>query len=351
MLGVLMALALAAPPPVQGSGARIARQTRELMHTRVTIAIVDPPRAARASHQLDFDAAFAIFSHIDLVMNEWKQTSSLALINAQAAAKPVTAPADLCEVITLSLDGARKTRGLFDPTWAALREVWKFPGEIPDARTLEAQCKLVSWKDVEVKPLTSPTSEAACTVRFKKPGMKLGLGGIVKGWGVDQAVKLLRGVGYKNFFVQAGGDLYLAGKVGDRSWKVGIRDPRSAEDKTFARTEVSDATFSTSGDYEHFFIKDGVRYHHLIDPSTCQPARKSSSATVLAQSGVDAEILTKAAFILGWPEGKELAAAWKAQLVLVDADGGVHFSPELEGQLELRQPSGFGVVDGLSDLP
>ncbi len=356
MLGILLAVTLAAPVPDAGEpvvelirGGRTTRQTRELMHTKVTIAIADPPGGELANHGLDFDAAFAIFNRIDRVMNEWKEDSPLAQINAEAATKPVTAPADLCEVIRLSLDGAKKTKGLFDPTWAALREVWKFSGEtpaVPTAAALKAQCKLVSWKDVEVKAVKSPTPEAACTVRFKKPGMKLGLGGIVKGWGVDQAVKLLRSVGYKNFFVQAGGDLYLAGKVGDRAWKVGIRDPRGAEDQTFARSEVSDATFSTSGDYEHFFVKDRVRYHHLIDPRTCQPARKSVSATVLARSGVEAEYLTKAAFILGWADGQKLVAASGAQLVLVDSDGGVHFSPELVGKLDWWQPSGFGASDG-----
>ena len=156
-----------------------------------------------------------------------------------------------------------------------------------------------------------------------------------------RAVGILEKAGLTSFFVQAGGDLFLVGKIGDRAWKVGIRDPRGAADKTFARTEVSDATFSTSGDYEHFFIKDGVRYHHLIDPRTCQPSRSSVSATVLAKSAVEAEYLTKATFILGWPEAQKLAAASGAKVVIVDPDGGVHFSPELKGSLEWWQPSGF----------
>jgi FAD:protein FMN transferase len=348
MLGFFVALALTASARDAGEpaaelirGGRSTRQTRELMHTKVTIAIADPPRDELASYRFDFDSAFAIFNRIDAVMNEWKDTSPLAQINARAADAPVSAPADLCEVIGLSLEGAKKTNGLFDPTWAALRDVWKFSGEgsVPDAGMVAARCKLVSWRDVEVKPLEPATPEAACTVRFKKPGMKLGLGGIVKGWGVDQAVKHLRSVGYQNFFVQAGGDLYLAGKVGDRGWKAGIRDPRGPESKTFARTEASDTTFSTSGDYEHFFIENGVRYHHLIDPRTCQPARRSISATVLAKSAVEAEYLTKATFILGWPEGQKLAASSGAKLVLVDADGGVHFSPELAETFEWSPPT------------
>lgn len=313
------------------------RQTRALMHTKVTIAIVDGGTAA------DFDAAFEIFSHIDAVMNEWDEGSPLGRINAGAAEAPVAAPADLCEVIRLALEGAKKTKGLFDPTWAALKDVWRFSGEaahVPDPALVKARCALVSWKDVEVKGAPG----AACTVKFKKAGMKLGLGGIVKGWGVDQAVKRLKAAGHRDFFVQAGGDLYLAGKNGDRAWRAGIRDPRGTEDQTFARTEVTDATFSTSGDYEHFFIEGGVRYHHLIDPRTCRPARASVSSTVMAKTAVEAEFLTKATFIAGWPEAQQLAAAAAAKVVLVDADGGVHFSPGLSG-LEWWPPSGFGATD------
>ena len=180
-------------------------------------------------------------------------------------------------------------------------------------------------------------------MKLKKKGMKLGLGGLVKGWGVDKVVKQLRAAGHRDFFVQAGGDLYLAGKVDGRPWRAGIREPRGPQDATFASTEVSDATFSTSGDYEHFFIQDGVRYHHLIDPRTCMPARASVSATVVAKSAVDAELLTKATFILGSEQGEKLAASFGAQLVLVDPDGGVHTSTALH--LEWRAPSGLGQSD------
>jgi thiamine biosynthesis lipoprotein len=342
---------LARPEPVAEvvHGGRTVRQTRELMHTKVTIAIADPPREGLSDHQADFDAAFAVFAHVDLTMNEWREDSALGAINASAGDAGVAAPEDLCEVIRLSLEGAKKTNGLFDPTWAALKDVWQFGGNaapaLPDPALLKARCKLVGWKNVELTPAKSPTPENACSVRLKKAGMKLGLGGVVKGWGVDRAVKVLRAAGYKNFFVQAGGDLYLAGHVGDRAWKVGIRDPRGDEESSFARTEVTDATFSTSGDYEHFFVKDGVRYHHIIDPRTCMPARGAVSATILAKSAVDAEFLTKASFILGAKDGLRLAQANGAQLVLVDADGGVHFSPSLKGKLEWWQPSGFGPAD------
>lgn len=323
------ALLLTAPePPVPTEG-------RDMMGTRVTVAISAPPEEAARG----FRAAFAVFERVDEVMNEWRPESPLSAINAAAGKKeaPIVPP-DLCEVIKASLDGARRTGGLFDPSWAALRDLWKFgsdqTGTPPDPRAVKERCPLVDYKKVHVGSLRD-----GCKVSLEKPGMKLGLGGIAKGWGVDRAVAALRAAGFKDFFVQAGGDLYAAGKKNGHPWRVGIRDPRGPAEKTFALLEVSDAAFSTSGDYEHFFLVDGVRYHHLIDPRTCQPAKASRSATILAKTAADAEFLTKATFILGGAEGVKLADDWGAAAVLVGSDNKVVFSKSLEGKLTWWQPS------------
>jgi thiamine biosynthesis lipoprotein len=169
--------------------------------------------------------------------------------------------------------------------------------------------------------------------------MKLGLGGVAKGWAVDRAVAVLRGLGLKNFFVQAGGDLYAAGKRRDRPWRVGVRDPRGLPDQYFASMDVSEAAFSTSGDYERFFIVDGKRYHHIIDPRTCSPATASRSSTVLARTATDAEFLTKATFILGGTKALQLAESWGAAAVLVTDKNEVLVSKSLQGKLEYDSPT------------
>ena len=168
--------------------------------------------------------------------------------------------------------------------------------------------------------------DAGCSARLPQAGMALGLGGIAKGWGVDQAAARLRARGARDFLVQAGGDLYAAG----RPWRVAIRDPRGPPGSALAALDVRDAAFSTSGDYERFYEWNGARYHHLIDPRTCEPARASRSATVLARSATEAEILTKAAFVSG-----ELSSVEKhgAAAVIVRADGSVLVSESLRGRL------------------
>ncbi len=313
------------------------REDRELLHTIVTVVLADP--RPDGGVEAAFDDAFQVFSDIDETMNEWRPGSALGKINAGAGGAPIEAPAPLCEVLRLSLDGARKTGGLFDPTWAALRDVWRFsddePPRVPSAAEVKAACALVGSKGV----VLSPTAHGRCTVKLARPGMRLGLGGVVKGWGVDQAAARLRARGFRNFFIQAGGDLYFAGKNGGRSWRAGIRDPRGPPEQVFARLELSDQAFSTSGDYEHFFLVDQVRYHHLIDLRTCFPAKASRSVTVLAPSATDAEFLTKAAFVLGGDAGLALVERLGAQAVIVDADNQVHVSKGLEGRLSHSQPT------------
>lgn len=342
LLKVLLSLSAA---QLDGGTSEAPLQVRqwELMHTRETVALagVSEEQALPA-----FDEAQAIFTRVEAVMNEWDEGSPLGRINREAGKAAVTAPADLCEVLRLSLDGARQTEGLFDPTWAALRGVWRFgadpPPGLPDRGEVAKACALISWRDVELRPMPKPTAEAACRVRLRRAGMQLGLGGIAKGWAVDRVVEMLRKRGLRDFYVQAGGDLYLGGKSGVRAWRVGIRDPRGPVEQTFARIELADSAFSTSGDYERFFLLDGRRYHHLIDPRTCWPATASVSSTVMARTAVDAEFLTKATFILGPGKAEKLAAKRGASVVLVDPRGGVHLSPGLEGRLTWWPPSGFG---------
>ena len=310
------------------------------MHTTVTVVIADAKEGPALTQA--FDEAFAVFEDIDATMNEWKPESALGRINAQAGGAPVRAEKALCDVLRRSLSAAKRTGGLFDPTWAALRSVWSFgDGEVPrvpDPAAVKAACALVSYKDVEVTALQGP-DKGACHVRLRRAGMKLGLGGVAKGWGVDQAVARLRTRGFSNFFIQAGGDLFFAGKNGDRPWRAGVRDPRGSPNQTFAMMDVTDRAFSTSGDYEHSFEVDGRRYHHIMDLRTCYPAEASRSATVLARTATDAEFLTKAVFIKGGHAGIKLAKSFGAEALIVDSQNAIHLSKALVDRVELSAPT------------
>jgi thiamine biosynthesis lipoprotein len=136
--------------------------------------------------------------------------------------------------------------------------------------------------------------------------MVASLGGIGKGYAVDRARNILDAAGFRNYMIQFGGDMYVAGNAHDRPWRLGIQDPRGTDNQIFATIELSDSTFSTSGDYERFFIKDGRRYHHIIDPATGEPSIGCRSVTILTKSATIADGLTKGVFILGPEAGMAL---------------------------------------------
>jgi thiamine biosynthesis lipoprotein len=119
-------------------------------------------------------------------------------------------------------------------------------------------------------------------------------------------VAILRRRGIANFMIQAGGDMYVGGVRGERPWRLGIRDPRGPAERSFASIELADGTLSTSGDYERAFIREGRRYHHILDLSLGQPARGCRSVTLVTARAVLADALAKGVFVLGARDGMAL---------------------------------------------
>lgn len=323
---IALALALLAVAPPDEP---VLSESRPTMGTLATVTIAGVPEAgARAG----IDAAFAVFARVDWSMNEWRADSPLSLLNSRAGDGWVTLPGDLCEALRLAKRGARRTGGLFDPTWAALAELWRFDGEgaaPPTPEQLRAACPLVDHRGLELRTRAG----GPCEARLARAGMRVGLGGLAKGWALDTAARALRALGFRDFLLQAGGDLYAAGTRGGAPWRVDVRDPRGGRLDTIASVQVSDRAFSTSGDYERFFEKDGRREHHLIDPRTCEPARASRAVSVLAPSAVDAEILGKALFAAGGREALALAARFGAEAIVVTATGELLATPGLRRAL------------------
>lgn len=315
----LAAQKLAGPAPCAG----LVDQEATAMGTRVRIAIC-PGKAGPQAARKGVDAALKEFARLEALWTTWSKDSDISRINANAGKAAVTVSAETVEVLSRANEGSAQSKGLFDVTFAPLGELWKFERapqshvpvkleRVPAAAEVSARRALVNWKQLKI-------DAAARTVLLEQEGMSVHLGGIGKGAAVDRAVALLRGLGFSDFTVQAGGDLFCAGKNGDRPWRIGIAHPRE-KGRLVGSLDVSDAAFSTSGDYERFTIIDGVRYHHLIDPRTGYPATASQSVTVLAKSATDAEILTKTAFILGEDEGLAALEAAHAKGVVINAEG------------------------------
>lgn len=295
----------------------------------------DEAKAAKAA-----EAVFVEMKRIDGVMTTWTPDSEVSKINANAGIKPVAVSEETFAVIARAQDVAQRTRGIFDITVGAFKGLWKFDqdmdGTLPDPSEVKKRLALIGYRDVVLDPKQR-------TVFLRRKGMSITLGGIAKGYAVDKCVALLHKLDFTNFMVQAGGDMYIAGKKGERPWVVGIRDPRGPEGSTFASMPIEDHSFSTSGDYERGFVKDGIRYHHILDPRTGQPARKSRSVTVKAKDAFTADAWSKVMFILGYEEALQVIKREKLtdfEVVWVDDKNELHVTKGLEGKLQrIKSPT------------
>jgi thiamine biosynthesis lipoprotein len=195
----------------------------------------------------------------------------------------------------------------------------------------------VDYRVVELDP-------AQRAVRIPK-GHKIGLGGIAKGYIVDRAADVLKRANIRDFLVQAGGDLFGAGKKPDGSpWVSGIQDPRGPQGAFFASIELTDHAFSTAGDYARSYVIGKRRYHHIIDPHTGYPATASRSVTVWAEDATTADAIDDAVFILGPEAGLKLVEASPGVgVVIVDKNNKVWVSPRLEGKVHLTRPPTDGI--------
>ncbi|HWN68615.1 MAG TPA: FAD:protein FMN transferase [Haliangium sp.] len=332
-----------APTPSPGPAARpgpdqLFVRSASSMGTRVTVSLW-------TEHEVDAVRAAAIvfdeFRRVDDLMTTWREDSDVSRINAAAGGPPVVVAREVITVIQRAQEVAKATAGAFDITVGAYRGLWKFDedkdGTIPDPAAVAARLPLVSYRDIRI-------NLARSTVQLRRKGMSITLGGIAKGYAVDRAVKLLHQQGFHDFLLQAGGDLYVSGRRGDRPWRVGIRDPRGDASTPFALVELEDKTFSTSGDYERSVIVDGVRYHHILDPATGRPAMRSRSVTVMTKDAFTADAWDTALFVLGPEKGMALVEKLPdLEAVFVDAQNQVHVSSGLKDKVRVLRPPTPGI--------
>jgi FAD:protein FMN transferase len=283
-----------------------------------------------------FDTVFAEFERLDTLMSVWRPGSDVLRLNAAAGDRPVALQPEVIEVLSIARQVSEWTGGTFAVTFGALSDLWRFDHDqnntIPDPAAVRQRLPLLDYRGLEI-------DARAGTAFLKRKGMRVHLGGIGKGYAVDRAVALCRSRGLHDFMIQAGGDLYVAGLKDGRPWRLGIRDPRGPADRSFARLDLSDGTFSTSGDYERFFLKDGRRYHHILDLRIGEPARACRSVTLVTDRAVLADALAKGVFVLGPDAGMALIEKLPGvEGVIVSATNEVRVSSGLRGKLTTLTP-------------
>ena len=309
---------------------KIYQYSSQAMGTIVSVTIWTDNESAASKGA---EAVFSQFNRIDSMMSSWVDTSELSMVNRSAGSKPVRIGEELYKVIKTAQRISKRTNGAFDITVGAYKGLWKFgtdkDGTIPSSDQIKERLSKVGYKRLSLLPKRH--------VRLRAD-TKITLGGIAKGYAIDEAVTSLREMGLVDFIIQAGGDMYAAGRRGDRPWNLGIRNPRGPRTSTIAVAPIKDMTFSTSGDYERFAIIDGVRYHHLLDPKTGMPAVRSQSVTVATKSALDADAWSTALFVMGPKKGMRLVKRTKnLEAVFISATGKLSVSPGLRRSVKFQK--------------
>ncbi len=271
-------------------------------------------------------AVNAIFSEVvrlDQLMSTYIEDSRMSEINRDAAERPVAAGDELFRLILRSLDISVLTHGAFDITYDSVGQHYDFrEGKRPDEDVIAEEVQRIDYRLVE-------TDRDTGTINFLRPGVRINLGGIAKGYAVERGIEVARRYGVRNARVTAGGDTRLLGDRLGQPWKIGIQNPRN-EEEVAVTIPLENEAISTSGDYERFFIEDGERYHHIIVPSTGTPAGEVHSATIIGPDAVLTDALSTSVFVMGVDRGLRLISALPDyEGIVIDANGEMFYSDGL----------------------
>ena len=260
---------------------------------------------------------------IDLLMSPFRPQSELSHINRQAGEAPVKISQELFDLLQKANRFSRLSQGAFDITFASVGRLYDYrEGVHPDDEAVESLLPKVNFKHLLFDAQQH-------TLAFAVEGVQIDLGGIAKGHAVDRAIELLKEAGVAHALVSAGGDSRILGDRRGRPWHVAIRNPRDRE-ATVVMLPLTDAAVSTSGDYERYFEAEGVRYHHILSPTTGRSPSQLRSVTIIGPDATTTDALSTTVFVLGLKRGLALIETLTdVDAVIIDSDGKMHYSSEL----------------------
>ena len=313
------------------AGPESAVVTRVQMQMGTLVKITAVARSESLA-QTAATAGFAEIHRLEELLSTWIPTSDLSRVNTSAGVMPVSVSPETMTVVQGAFQVAELTDGGFNIAIGPAVDAWNVieGRRIPTDSELEALRPLVDLQAVDVDVRKQ-------TIYLGKAGMRIDVGGIGKGYAADQAVEALRRAGAIAGVVALSGDIKTFGRLpGGKMFPVGIQHPRK-DGSVLAWIDLQDEAISTAGDYERFFEREGVRYHHILDPHTLQPARRCQSVTVIAREGIWADGLDTGIFVMGIDSGMRLVEAMPdVEAIIVDHEGHVHVSSGLRDRI--RKP-------------
>ncbi len=273
------------------------------------------------------DLAAGEVTRIEKLISEWDSTTQISKVNKFAGIKPIKVDKEVFDLIVRSIKISELTDGAFDVTWAGMNQIWKFDGSmkrLPTQEEVAAAVASVGYKNIIL-------NKNDLTVFLKLKGMRLGFGGIGKGYSADKSAALLKSMGVAAGLISASGDITAWGKQPDgKPWVVGITNPFNKE-KVFSWFPFEGGSIGTSGNYENFVEFNGVKYTHIIDPRTGWPVHGIASVTLFGPNAELSTALTKAIFVMGKDVGIDIIKQIKGiEYVVVDEEGKIYKSDKIQ---------------------
>lgn len=276
------------------------RKVLKLMGNRFEITVVSENKDEAFSR---IDDAVAEISRIEKLLTTFSENSQTNLINRNAGISPVKVDKEVFDIIARSKRISDVTQGAFDITYGSVdKKLWNFDKtmtSLPDVETAKRSVHLINYRNVIL-------DEKKCTVFLKEKGMRIGFGGIGKGYAAERAKIILQQKGIESGIVNAAGDLTAWGyQPNGKEWTIGIADPNSAH-HPFSYLNITNMAIATSGNYEKYITIKGKRYSHTIDPKTGLPVSGIKSVTIISPNAEIADAMATPVMIMGIKVGLDM---------------------------------------------
>jgi thiamine biosynthesis lipoprotein len=264
------------------------------------------------------EAGIKEIERIEKLISSWNPNSQTSKINNKAGIDAVRVDYELFQLINRSMKISALTEGAFDISFASMDKIWCFGGEeheFPAKNEIEEASSKINWKNIIC-------DKENATVFLKEKGMRIGFGGIGKGYAANRAIRKMKELNIEGALVNASGDIMSWGKsLNTADWNVIIADPKNKE-KGLGNIRIENSAIVTSGNYERFFTSEGKRYSHIIDPRTGIPTTGIKSVTVVTIDAEIADALATSVFVLGVDKGLKLINSLKNTecLIIDDSD-------------------------------
>ena len=305
----------------------IFKKVLKLMGNRFEISVV-APIADEAWAYNCIDAAVTEISRIETLLTTYSTASQTFSINENAGISPVPVDEEVFQLIQRSKRISSLTQGAFDISYGSVdKSLWNFDKNmqsLPEAITAKKMVRLINYQHIFL-------DEQKRTVFLKEKGMRIGFGGIGKGYAAERAKYILKENGVEHGIVNAAGDLAAWGFQPDgKPWTIGIASPENIH-LPFSYMNITDMAIATSGNYEKFIVIDGKKYSHTIDPKTGLPVHGIKSVTILSPNAEIADAMATPVMIMGIRAGLDMINQMKnIACIIIDEQDTIYHSKNIQ---------------------